>query len=264
MLAAEQVTYRVGQRSLVSGVSLTIQSGQITALAGPNGAGKSTLLKVLSGELAPAHGCVTLDGLPIHRLTADDLASRRAVVPQAADLKFPFTALEVVLLGATVPGFNRSDRAHVRAAVSIMEAVGLHGYEARSYSELSGGERQRVQISRALCQLDLAPTRPGLTQLLLLDEPTASLDLAHQQLVIEELRRQARRGRAILIVIHDLNQAAILADTIVMMRGGCVAATGTPSVVYQTDTLSAVYGCSVGVDAVGQSDVPLVYLPNDV
>src|SRR5262245_32774253 len=190
MLEAIGASYDVNGRRLVAGIDLELRAGNLMCLVGPNGAGKSTLLRLLSGEIAPSEGSVRLDGREMCRVPPSELARRRAVVPQTAVLSFPFTVLEVVLLGATVPGFSVNWPRAERAALAAIRTVGMTGFESRLFTELSGGERQRVHIARALCQLATAD-RPGAeSTALLLDEPIANLDLSHQSVVLEEARRQ--------------------------------------------------------------------------
>ncbi len=245
MLEARQITVVVRSSVLLRGVNVGVRPGRILVLIGPNGAGKSTLLRVLSGELAPTGGEALLDGRPLAAFSAAELARRRAVVPQASTLSFPFTVLEVAMLGVTVPGFAVTTAAARAAALEALAAVGLSGLSSRLYGHLSGGERQRVHIARALCQVAAPALRPGESQCLLLDEPTSNLDLAHQALVLDAVRRQAARGLAVLAVMHDLNLAAALADDLLLLAGGEVKAAGPPPQVLRAELLSAAYGCSV-------------------
>lgn len=258
MLTARAATYQTNGKALVSSIDLSVPPGRLVALVGPNGAGKSTLLRLLSGELQPTDGTVELDGRALSSYSAAELARRRAVVPQSTALSFPFTVREVVLLGATVPGFV-APPAHIeRAASECLRTVGLAALEQRLFTHLSGGERQRVHIARALLQLVIAE-RPGSEPaILLLDEPTASLDLAHQGVVLDEARRQARDGRAVLAILHDLNLAATYADELVLLSKGRLAAQGSAHDVFRDDLLSRVYGCEVRTNAIPTRGVPFV------
>jgi len=258
MLAAHAASYRVGTKALVADVELTLRPGKLIAIIGPNGAGKSTLLRLLSGELRPTSGRVELDGRPLATYASGELARRRAVVPQATALSFPFTAREVVLLGATVPGFVAPPDHIERTARDCLRTVGLLDIMERLYTHLSGGERQRVHIARALLQLAVAERERSAPAVLMLDEPTASLDLAHQGLVLGEARRQAEAGRAVLAVLHDLNLAAAFADELVLMARGHIVARGKAEDVFQDELLSQVYGCTLRVNATPKAGTPFI------
>ncbi|NGM19775.1 heme ABC transporter ATP-binding protein [Roseomonas stagni] len=238
MIAAQAITFRAGGRALLRDVSLELAPGQVTAVVGPNGAGKSTLLRVLSGELRPDQGVVSLDRRPIGAFHPRDLARRRAVVSQAVALAFPMTAREVVGLGRlpwhATPGAARDDAA-IAAALDAVDAAGL---AQQRYATLSGGERQRIQIARALAQIDGAP-RPAA---LLLDEPTASLDVRHVGTVLRLLKRLAADGVAVMVVLHDLNEAAFVADQVAVVAGGWRNALGPAAAILRPPLLEAVYG----------------------
>src|SRR5690606_20965938 len=154
----------------------------------PNGAGKSTLLRLLTGELKPTSGHILIGDRDLRSLSADQLARCRAVLAQHTALAFPFTALEVVLLGITVPGLQGGTDSARHLALATLERLGLERLAGQSCTTLSGGERQRVHMARALCQLECARTPPTDT-VLLVDEPTSSLDIGHQLLVLDELVR---------------------------------------------------------------------------
>ncbi len=245
MLEAHGIAVERSGRKLLDGVSVEIAPERVTAIVGPNGAGKSTLIKVLAGEIAATHGDVLLDGRNLKTFRAAELAARRAIVPQSTFLSFPFSVIEVVKLGASVPGFDQNPEHSARIAADALSDVGLTEFRDRLYSELSGGERQRVHVARALCQLNAGARRQGQTAVLLLDEPTSSLDLSHQGLVLAEARSQADEGRAVAVVLHDLNLAAAWADEIVLMGSGRIAARGAPAEIFRDDLLSAVFGCPI-------------------
>jgi iron complex transport system ATP-binding protein len=245
MLEARNVSYVIKGRAIVDGVSAALVPGRLSVIIGPNGAGKSTLLKLLTGELRASSGEVLLDGEELKHLSAQALAARRAVVPQSTRLSFPFSVIEVVLLGAVVPGFTQPAPAKEAAAYRALDDVGLSGFADRLYTELSGGERQRVHVARALCQLSTAPRRSDAPPILLLDEPTSNLDLMHQVKVLEEVRRRVAQGWIALAVLHDLNLASAFADTLILMSNGRVEASGRVDEVFRDDLLSAVYRCRV-------------------
>lgn len=238
------VSFEVNGARLVDVVHLSVGAGEVMGILGPNGAGKSTMLKLLSGELAPTSGAVLLDGVSLQRAEPALLARRRAMVPQSSQLTFPLTAIGVVALGATVPGFHLQDAA-MRAAETAMQRVGMLELAERKYTDLSGGERQRVHIARAMCQLATARRRAGETPILLVDEPTANLDIGHQRLVLDAIREVAREGAAVIAVLHDINTAAGYCDTLALMRTGGLVAKGTPHDIVRDDLLSKTFGCDL-------------------
>lgn len=253
----DRVSYAVGGARLVDDVSLAVRAGEVVGVLGPNGAGKSTLVKLVSGEIEPTAGHVRLDGVPLAKYRPAVLARRRAVVPQSSHLSFPFTALEVAMLGGSVPGFGRS--ADVTAAARrALRQVGLAALADRNFMDLSGGERQRVQIARAMCQLETARRRAGETPLLLLDEPTSSLDIGHQRLVLDAMRALAADGAAVLAILHDVNLAAAYCGRLVLMRNGAIVAMGHPADVVRDAPLTRAFGCRLDANATPADGTPFL------
>jgi iron complex transport system ATP-binding protein len=224
---------------VLDGLDLALDAGELLLLAGRNGAGKTTLLRAAAGLLRPAAGRVELDGRPLAGLTRREIARRIAVVPQETGVPFPFTAGQLVLLGRTphLGWLAFESKADVAAAEAALARLGLAALADRSVLELSGGERQLVHLARALAQD--AP-------LLLLDEPTTHLDLAHRALVLGCLRELAREGRAVLVVSHDLGSAGY-ANRVALLAGGRIAAVGTPAEVIRPEPLRAVFGIDARV-----------------
>jgi iron complex transport system ATP-binding protein len=224
VLAATAVSARRGDRLVLDNVSCDARPGRVLAVLGPNGAGKSTLLRLLAGEFPPDSGAIAFASRPLSTWTPADLALRRAVVSQGSELAFPFTVLEVVRLGRT-PHPGRGDTpADLAACRAALAAVDLSDRAGQPYPTLSGGERQRVHLARALAQLADTPAGP---RALLLDEPTASLDLSHQHASLALARDLAKREHvAVLVILHDLNLALAYADDVLVLRDGRVAATG--------------------------------------
>lgn len=258
MLESKDVSYQVKGRTIVDRASVGLAPGRLSVIIGPNGAGKSTLLKLLTGELRATSGHVLLDGVELSSISPQALAARRAVVAQSTHLSFPFSVIEVVLLGAMVPGFVEPAAVKQAAAYRALDDVGLSGFADRLYTQLSGGERQRVHMARALCQLSAGARDRTAPPILLLDEPTSSLDLMHQVKVLNEVRRRVAQGWIALAILHDLNLAATFADTLILMSQGRVAASGTVEEVFRDDLLSAVYHCPVETSVSDKTGRPFV------
>jgi iron complex transport system ATP-binding protein len=239
MLQARGIGVRLGRTEVLSGVDFSARPGVITAIIGPNGSGKTTLLRALTGEIAHA-GEVTLNGRAVSGMPPWELAALRGVLPQKTPLAFPFTVAEVVRLGLMAS----ADGARAEIAGAALAAVGLGGHAGRLYQELSGGEQQRVQLARVLVQV-WTPVGPDGPRWLFLDEPVASLDIAHQLEVMEVARAYAARGGGVVAVMHDLNLTAMYAARVTLMSAGRVAAAGAMAEVLRDDLLSCTYGCAM-------------------
>jgi iron complex transport system ATP-binding protein len=249
MLSARDVDVELGGAAILRGVGIDVVPGEIVAILGPNGAGKSTLLAVLSGALAPRRGAVGLDGRPLAGWQPPALARRRAVLAQHSALTFPFRALEVVLLGRS-PWAGLASRARdLAAAQACLAETGVLHLADRIYTTLSGGERQRVQLARVLAQIDFTVDGDarGEPRYLLLDEPTSSLDLAHQHATLRTARRIADEGVGVATVLHDLNMAALHADRLVVLSRGAIVAEGAPDAVLTEAVVEAAFELRVTV-----------------
>ncbi|MEU6989156.1 heme ABC transporter ATP-binding protein [Streptomyces sp. NPDC046465] len=240
---------RLGGREVLAGVSLAARAGEVLALVGPNGAGKSTLLAALAADLAPAEGAVRVCGRPATDWNAPELALRRAVLPQSAALSFPFPVEDVVRMGRAPWAGTRPADDDDRIVRESMAATEVGAFATRSFAALSGGERARVALARVLAQR--AP-------LLLLDEPTAALDLRHQELVLRICRERAAAGDAVVVVLHDLSLAAAHADRVAVLCDGTVAAAGAPGDVLGQALLSEVYRQPVEVFPHPRTGVPVI------
>jgi iron complex transport system ATP-binding protein len=224
VIEVEHFSVSFGSVQALSDVTLAVERGEIVGLVGPNGAGKTTLLSAINGLVEPAAGTVAVTGDDVSTLSARALARRVATVPQETSLSFSFPVHEVVAMGRTPyrSRFERvsdTDRAHTQRA---MERTDVARFADRSIEEISGGERQRVVLARALCQDPHA---------LLLDEPTASLDINHQVRMLSLVREFVAEGRAALCAIHDLSLAARFCDRLVLLADGRVLAAGAPEAV---------------------------------
>ena len=231
-------TVRRGRRTVLDRVDLDVRPGELLAVLGPNGAGKSTALAALSGDLPLAGGSAELDSRPLTAWGTRDLARRRAVLLQSGGVAFPFSVRDVVRMGRT-PWRGTSaevgDAAAVERALAVME---LDGFAHRPVPSLSGGEQARVALARTLAQE---------TGILLLDEPTAALDLHHAEVALQHLRELAASGRAVAVVLHDLDLASAYADRVVLVAAGRVVADGPPRTALDPVVLSDAYGHPVEV-----------------
>ncbi len=230
-------------REVLRGVDLIARQGELVALVGPNGAGKSTLLRVLAGLVPSTAGTVTIDGVDLASLDRAAVARRVAVVPQIFDTLFPFTAGEVVALGRTprLGRFGIARHDDLAAVSRAMVALEIDDLAQRRIDRLSGGERQRVVLAMALAQ------EP---EVLLLDEPTAHLDPAHQATALARIAALAReRGIAVVAVLHDLNLATAFASRVVLLADGAVVRDGEPSHVITAEVVSTVFGAGLRVMA---------------
>jgi iron complex transport system ATP-binding protein len=242
MLTIRALTLTFGGAPVLRGIDATARAGQITVVIGPNGSGKTSLLRAIAGDL-PHGGRIALDGTDLASLKPWELAARRGVLPQASALAFPFTVAEVVRLGLTT-GTHAARRDVVLRA---LEEVDLAGFAGRFYQSLSGGQQARVQFARVRAQI-WEPVEAGRPRWLFLDEPVASLDLAHQIAVMRVLRRFADAGGGVVVVLHDLNLAAMAGDAIWLMQDGRLIAAGPPAEVIGSAALAQAYGCPVAAN----------------
>lgn len=246
MLEAQDISITYGEREAVAGVSLAAMPREMIMIVGPNGAGKSTLMHALNGAIRPARGEIFLDGKPLRSYSRRAAISRRiAVVAQEAELRFPVTVMEFVLGGryawVSMGAWGWETERDVEAARAALRETALDEFAARRMDKLSGGERQRAVLARAL-----ATEAP----ILLLDEPTANLDLAHQVAMLQLVRARCdHRGAAAVVVTHDLNLAAEFADRALLLKEGRAVASGPPREVLTTELLSEVFNVKVLVDA---------------
>ena len=252
MLQAADVSFAYDDEPVLRGVSLVVRAGGFVGILGPNGSGKTTLLRLLAGTLRPTRGTVTFDGADISRLSRPTLAQRLAVVPQETHLAFDYTALEVVLMGRYphLGTFEIEGPADLDVARDALGATGTRQFEDRLFTTLSGGEKQRVIIAAALAQLARSASEPEMdgSSVLLLDEPTTALDLAYQ-LEVVSLLRDLHRRRDITVVVstHDLNFAATVCSSLVLLREGRVQASGATSDVLTASNIAALYGVEAEV-----------------
>src|SRR5687768_6761340 len=242
MISVRDISVRFGERIILRDVSMSARPGEVVALLGPNGAGKTTLLRSLNGTVSLTNGAIFLDEVSITDLSRREIAKNIAVVAQENETKFPITVMEFVLAGRFARGaaFGWETASDLNAARQSLIDCDLDSFGDRIMNELSGGERQRVVLARALA---------AETRVLLLDEPTANLDLAHQALMLKLVRNRCReRGAAAIVITHDLNLASEFADTVLLLKDGELLATGNVAQVLTPENLQEVYNVQVLLD----------------
>ena len=263
MLQAHGIAVQRGERQILSDIDLSLPAGQVIGVLGANGAGKSTLLAALAGELSPSAGRITLNGRPLSAWPAAELASCRAVLPQSPSLQFDLPVATVIGMGAypharharigaprtdsrdTAQAAIAEDQRILQRVLALADVQGLYG---RRYRLLSGGEQQRVHLARVLYQLLLARQGHDEYRVLMLDEPTASLDPRHQLHLLSAVHTLVHEENvAALVIVHDLNLAAGCCDRLLLLGQGLVAVCGTPAQVLTPDTLRQVYGVEATV-----------------
>ena len=250
----QDVCLDMGRKTLVSGIDLTVQPGEVLAVLGPNGAGKSTVFKVMAGEYRHYLGEMSLNGKDYKDYKPNQRAQMIAVLPQSSQLAFPFSVFEVVLLGRLPHSTGRViDR---EIAYAAMAQVDVSHLSEALYPSLSGGEKQRVQLARVLCQI-WQPSEQG-NRYLLLDEPTSALDLSHQHHTLSLARELAAKGVGVLCILHDLNLAAQYADRILLLGAGSVVAQGSVSEILTPRRIGELYGIDVTVIAHPTHNHPLI------
>lgn len=253
MLEAASVCVHAGAKTLLDDISVAFRGGEMVALVGPNGAGKTTLLRVLSGELRPPGAIIRLKGRDISSYGPRMLAEHRSVLSQHLTVAFPFTVAQVVRMGANDRQGPRIDALMERA----LDEVDLTHFAERDITTLSGGEQQRTHFARVLVQMACGEAVHG-PGVLFLDEPTANLDLRHQLDVLESARQCARRGVAVVAILHDLNLAALFADRVVLLQEGRIAGEGAPGQTITDETLANVFGLDARVGLAPGPGIPFV------
>ena len=253
MLEARNITFRVGQKALISEFSAVFAPGELHLIIGPNGAGKSTIIKILARLLRPQTGKIEYEGVDIFQTGELELAKRRAVLSQAIEIAFPLTVREVVMMGRYPHFAGRPGEVDELIVDELMEFFEVTEFSDRNYQTLSGGERQRVNFARVLAQLWHAKPNSGYEpnsssilppcRYLFLDEPLTFLDIRHQIEFMKKVRDFARARDVVTVgVVHDLNLAARFADRIVLLNHGRVVANGAPAEVLTAELIMDVFG----------------------
>lgn len=252
MIEAQNLTFSYNGSNVLENVSFSIPAGNLFTVIGPNGSGKSTLTRLLCGLSRPKSGAVMVDGQDIRNSPRCRLAQQIAVVPQTIPDSFPFTVEQTVIMARSARQniLGLESRADRDAALRAMRYTGIESLKSRPLDRISGGERQRAFIARAVCQE---------TDIMVLDEPTAALDYAHQIQVMDLLARLAKeRGTTVVLVSHDLNLASLYADSLLLLAGGKVQACGTPQDVLKPEVLEPAYGCRLSIDLAPETGRPRI------
>lgn len=255
MLRVEKITYAINERKLLKEISFQVRPGEVLAILGANGAGKSTLMQILCGERKPATGLVSLYGQCLATYDARVLAKCRALLSQQQHITLAFTVAEIVLMGRYPHYKSNPSKRDLEIVGEVMDICGLSDFGDRVYMSLSGGEQQRVQLARVLAQLWDNPN-----SLLLLDEPISALDMHFQQKVLAIAKALSRRGFMVVMVLHDVNYAAIYADRILMLKNGRKLFDGTPVEVLNKANLYTVFSVETHVALNPKILKPVVHL----
>ena len=249
---AQHLSYAYDGTRVLDQLSFSVPKGEIFIVIGPNGSGKTTLMKLIAGLIRPLSGTLAVDGRSIGAIPRKDLARQLAFVPQQVPTDFPFVVEDVVLFGRAphLGTFGLTSAEDVRLADQAMTFTEVRHLARRRLNQLSGGECQRVFIARAICQ---SP------DIIVLDEPTASLDIAHQLRIMDMMEKMKQeKNMTVIMVSHDVNLAAMYADTLMLLKNGGLVRVGPPKAVLTYDILESVYGCPLLVDENPLDNLPRV------
>jgi len=252
-LIAERITHKYKKNFVIKNVSFFVQQGEFFIIIGPNGSGKTTIAKIIAGIIKQSEGCVRISERSINNFSIKKLARRIAFVPQDIPIEFPFRVKEIVLMGRSPHTnlFGIETAKDIKIAKQSMEFTGISDLAERKLDKLSGGERQRVFIARAICQ------EP---EIMILDEPTAALDLSHQIHVMDLLYKlKQKRNLTVIMISHDLNLAAMYGQRILLLKKGEIAKIGTPYEVLTKALLENIYECKLIVNKSSVGDFPVIH-----
>ena len=247
MLEVRNVSCGYGKKKVVHDVSFKVEAGEFVCVLGPNGSGKTTILKSILGIISPTSGSILLGGKNVHHMSPIALAQGMGYIPQAHTPPFPFTVLDVVLMGRTphLSSLAFPGKEDEEIALASLEELNISHLKEKKYTQISGGERQLVIIARALAQ------RP---QILIMDEPTSSLDFGNQHIVLERMRSLSQKGMSILMVTHDPDHALFCASKVVMIKNGHLLKIGTPEETIVEESMHEIYNTEVKIDRIRLSD----------
>ncbi|SOD80597.1 heme ABC transporter ATP-binding protein [Spirosoma fluviale] len=240
MLKAENLSFQIGQKTLIDDVSLTLLPGEFTMVLGPNGAGKSTLLKLLTGTETPKTGQIYYGDQPLPSIPLSTQARQKAVLSQLLSLPFDLSVNEVVMMGR-YPYFDLNPTAQdTQIADHCLESVGMLSFKTRAFASLSGGEKQKIHLARVLAQLYRQPGDESV-KYLFLDEPISALDIQYQHQILGLVRDLAAKNRVVFVIVHDINLALHYADNVILMDQGRIFAMGIPEQVLTVEAIETVF-----------------------
>jgi len=245
-LNLKSVSLKLDNRQILKDVSLEINEGEIVSVIGPNGAGKSTLLNVLTGDISPDSGDIIYDNKQLNKISIQERAFTRSVMSQMQTLVFNFNVKDVIEMGWLQRGNSDFSSNFSTAFESVTKECNVHNLVHRKFNSLSGGEQRRVHFARTLLQL-WRPSQSNDPRYLLLDEPTANLDLSSEMLLMNILKARASSNVGILVILHDLNLASHFADKIAIMKDGEIKAFGKPEEIMTDDFLTSIYEVPIKV-----------------
>jgi iron complex transport system ATP-binding protein len=256
MLKAENITYHIGQKNILQNVCFYSQPGELLVILGANGAGKSTLIKCLAQMIIPHSGHITWKHKPIHTYNTNTISKQRSVLTQQTMVGFEFSVYEIVMMGRYPYFKSIPATSDVNAVNRAIEQNDINLYKKRIYQSLSGGEQQRTHLARVMAQLLNDNTE---AKLILLDEPLNNLDIKHQYGTLQTIKNFCHAGNIGIMILHDINLAAMYADKLLILKNGQVLAFGSPQEVMKNEILSDAYDFPVSVQTHPQLKVPLAY-----
>lgn len=253
MIRVKNISHRIGEKTILSDISFEVNPGEFLVIIGPNGAGKTTLLRSLCKDFKPQQGSIHFLGRDLDTYRTGELARIRSVLTQSNDIAINFTVEELVGMGRYPHYDNRPRPRDLSIIRTVMEELEIMHLKDRDYYSLSGGEKQRVQLARVLVQI-----HDQETSVLFLDEPINGLDLLYQQLILEEARKYARKGRYVISILHDLNLASQYADKVLVLKEGKMVSYGKRADTLTEATITETYNTRVKLIHDPQIDYPLV------
>ncbi len=245
-IKSESVSVEINGIDILKNINVEVSQGEILTIVGPNGAGKSTFLNVLSGDIEPSEGLVFYDETLLGNIDIEKRSFTRSVMSQSQAMVFDFSVREIIEMGWIDRGISSYAKNFKNAMIEVVEECNVGNLLNQTFNTLSGGEQRRVHFARTLLQL-WRPSASDDPRYLLLDEPTANLDLSHEVKLLDIIKNKSRDGFGILLVIHDLNLAAKFSDKIALLKNGSLVKMGSPDEVLTSEILTDVYKIPIDV-----------------